>query len=131
MLSRFNEFMHDLHISLVTYNSSGDLRACLDSLFLDLATSPINAVMTVVDNASTDGSLQIIKEKFPKIKFFELPKNSGFGKAHNVALAQTDAKYHFVLNPDTVFPKGLGIIRRLYDFMEAHPQVAMVGPKLI
>jgi len=69
-----------------------------------------------VDNASSDGSQNMIKEEFPEIKLIESSENPGFGRANNIAIKQSDAKYCFLLNTDTVLVNNA--VKILFDFME-------------
>lgn len=114
----------DVSIIIVSYNVAGLLEECLTSLFSRPADGLAIEVI-VVDNASSD--LVNFQEKFP-VRQIENRYNYGFPRACNQGLRQAHGRYLFFLNPDaTVEP---GALRTLVDFMEAHPQAGIVGPKL-
>lgn len=123
--------MFDINIVIVTYKMKADLAKCFDSFLPDLPDPNINVNVTVVDNASGDGLGDWLKEKYPNVKFILQPGNVGFGKSQNAGIQAAEAKYYFVLNPDTYFFPGQNTIKRLYDFMDAHPKIGMIGPKMI
>ena len=82
----------------------------------------------VVDNASGDGTAEMVAREFPDAILTVNPDNAGFGRANNPALARGEAPYALVLNPDTrVTP---GALDSLLALLEAHPEVGMIGPRL-
>ncbi len=123
--------MFDINIIVVNYKMKANIEKCFASLFEDIKDSALAVHVVVVDNASNDGIEQFLKEKYPQTAFIQKSLNDGFGKAQNLGLASTEAKYHFVLNPDTYFYPGKHAIKSLYDFMEMHPKVGMAGPKIL
>jgi len=123
--------MKDINIVIVNYKMKTDIERCLASLYKDLANDNLNINIVVVDNASNDGVDLMLKEKYPAVKIILREKNDGFGKAQNAGLKSDEAKYHFILNPDTVFLENGKIIRKMYDFMETHPKIGMIGPKIV
>lgn len=123
--------MLDLCISLVTTNERSLIEKCLESLFSDLLDSKLTFKIVIVDNASTDG-IEEVASRSPDMHFIKQQQNEGFGKSHNQTFrAVPDAKYYLVLNPDTVFEPGSQTLRKMYDFMESHPDVGIAGPKLL
>ena len=87
------------------------------------------AEVYVVDNASTDNSVQMLREHFPEVKLILLDKNWGFAEGYNKALAQVEAEYYVLLNSDIeVTPHWL---TPLVAFMDAHEDVAACQPKLL
>jgi N-acetylglucosaminyl-diphospho-decaprenol L-rhamnosyltransferase len=96
---------------------------------LDAATTEIEAEIIVVDNASRDGSVEMVRAEFPDVRIIANERNVGFGAANNQAIAASDGRYVLCLNPDTEVRRGA--IRRLLAFIEQRPQVACVGPKLL
>jgi len=123
--------MHDICITMVTTNEAQTVKTCLTSLYEDIKGSNLDIGIVIVDNASTDGIENMLKANFPQARFIRQEKNEGFGKSHNMAMSAVDATYYFVLNPDTTFPKGQGLLQRLYEFMQQHPKVGMAGPKIV
>ena len=85
----------------------------------------------VVDNASIDGSVEMLKSKYPTVRVLPQSKNIGFGAAQNIGLGSAEAKYYFILNPDTFFPPGEKVIKKLFDFMEREKKIGIAGPKIL
>lgn len=116
-------------VVIVSYNTVELLRNCLASL--RTCTLPLH--ITVVDNASSDGSPAMVRAAFPSIELMALDQNVGFAAANNLALAvylqSRPAGHVLLLNPDTVVLAGA--IEALAAFLAAHPRVGMVGPRLL
>ncbi|KGI22753.1 glycosyltransferase family 2 protein [Hoylesella timonensis] len=83
----------------------------------------------VADNASTDGSVALLKEKFPSVKRILLDKNWGFAEGYNQALRQINATYYILLNSDIEVSSGW--LSPLITWMDAHPEAAACQPKLL
>ncbi len=82
----------------------------------------------VVDNNSQDGSVELVKEKFPKVKLIASDKNLGFHKGNNLGIRNSTGKYILISNTDIAVKDNS--IDKIYRFMEEHPEAALVGPKL-
>jgi GT2 family glycosyltransferase len=83
----------------------------------------------VVDNASTDDSVEMIETKFPWVKLIKSSENLGFSKGNNVAIRQCQGRYIALVNPDViVFP---GCLDALADFLDENPKVGDVGPRVL
>lgn len=89
----------DLSVIIVNWNTKKLLEDCLDSIYK--FSKGISFEVIVVDNASQDGSQQIVKKKFPKVKLIENKDNLGFGKANNQGLKIAKGEYIMLLNSDT------------------------------
>src|SRR5215213_1042180 len=100
-------------VCIVNYNTHDLLRACLLSV---LAEAPTEIV--VVDNASTDGSADMVKVEFASVKLISLEKNIGYGAAANRAVEHCYADYVLLLNSDTVMKPGA--LRTMSRYLEAH-----------
>ncbi|HEY3346433.1 MAG TPA: glycosyltransferase, partial [Nitrospirota bacterium] len=87
---------------MVTWNSAGTLSGLLDSLLADGAVSEIIAV----DNASTDGTRELIKEKYPAVRLIENPVNTGFAAGANSGIRLASGSLIFLVNPDISFAPG-------------------------
>jgi len=113
-----------LSIIIVNWNTRDLLAQCLSSVF----ANPPAAEFTVwvVDNASDDGSPQMVKERFPQIRLIQNQENAGFARANNQAIRQSEGRYVLLLNSDTEVE--LGALTTLVDFLEQHPEVGAVGP---
>ncbi|AEE18391.1 glycosyltransferase family 2 protein [Dokdonia sp. 4H-3-7-5] len=94
-----------LSIIIVSYNVMHYLELCLDSVQDAIAFT--DAEIIVVDNASVDGSVQMVKDKFPTVKIVANKKNAGFSSANNQGVALAKGTYICILNPDTVVPSSV------------------------
>ena len=90
----------DVSIIIVSYNTKNILRDCV--LSIKDKSHDIDYEIIVVDNASSDGSVEMLRQEFPDVKIIESGGNIGFGKANNKGMAQATGKYLFLLNSDTI-----------------------------
>lgn len=127
--------MPDLAVVIVSWNVRGLLAICLRSLFVDLEQSDLEAQIWVVDNASADGTPEMVAETFSSARLIASDENLGFVRGNNLALheildpqSQTP-RYIWLLNPDTEVLPGATIA--LLSALKADPQAGMTGPKLI
>jgi GT2 family glycosyltransferase len=118
--------MPDVDIVIVSFNTREDLLACLASLDIDRPRRLHQ--ITVVDNASTDGSVQAVRARFRDVRVIALDRNVGFGAANNVALRRPGAPLVLLLNSDTLVPAGA--VDTLAGRLDAVGAVA-AGPRLI
>ena len=116
-----------LAIIIVTYNSATEIGPCLDSLVGH--TDPFPTTVTVVDNASSDGTASIVRERWPSVQVIESPANVGFSRANNIGIRATRGDYVLLLNPDTVAPPAA--IQTLVRGLAAHPDAAIAGARLL
>ena len=117
----------DISVVIVGWNARHYLELCLDSL----AKAPPRRSMEVwvVDNASTDDSVQMIETTFPWVKLIKSSENLGFSKGNNIAIRQCQGRYIALVNPDViVFP---GCLDALADFLDENPRVGDVGPRVL
>ncbi len=119
--------MSGLDIIIVSYNTRALLEACLRSLH-DPAPQVAHAV-TVVDNASTDGSVEAVRSHWHGVRLIEAGEHIGYARANNLALRQTTRDLVLLLNSDTVVPAGA--VDRLVSVLEAADDVVAVGPRLV
>ena len=115
-----------LDVSIVSYRCEALLRACLASLREDPPKRGMN--VHVVDNASGDGTAEMVAREFPEVRLTACEQNLGFSAANNIAIRAGSAPYVLVLNPDTRITPGS--LERLCDLMDASPEVGMCGPRL-
>ena len=122
-------FMNNLKltVSIVNFNAGEYLSSCLKSL--EKIKQEVDFKVIVVDNSSSDDSLQSAKLKFPWIKFIESSENLGFGKANNLVLKNLDTEYILILNPDTEI--GKNVLNVMLDFMDKNPDVGAASCKVI
>ncbi len=93
-------FAHSISIVIVNDNVRFFLEQALRSVFK--ATANLSVQVWVVDNASSDDSIDMVKQKFPTVQIIENKDNVGFARANNMALRQSNADYVLLLNPDTL-----------------------------
>ncbi len=115
--------MPDLSISIVNTNNRELLLACLESL------AGTNAEIVVLDNASEDGSADAVRERFPDVRVVAQEFRAGFAANHNTVIRATTGPYVYVLNEDTTADDWR--FERLVAYLDAHPRVAALGPKLV
>ena len=111
---------------IVTYNSLGQIEACLDSLAKAL---PPDHETIVVDNASPDGTAKTVRQRWPSIRVIDAGRNVGFARANNMGIRQSSGRFILLLNPDTEV--GPGAIARLVDALDARTDAAVAGPRLV
>lgn len=113
-------------VIIVNYNTCNYLEGCLRSIYEK--THRVSFEVLVIDNASSDNSVQMVKSEFPFVKIVESDTNLGFGAANNRAFDEARGKYIFFLNPDTVLINDA--VSCLADYLESHPGVALCGGNL-
>jgi GT2 family glycosyltransferase len=118
--------MTALSIIIVSHNARADLVRCLESMHSSPPT--ISHEIVVVDNGSTDGSLDAVR-RWPNVRAIEAGSNAGFARANNLALRATTSANVLLLNSDTIVPAGA--IDDLVAELDRDPSVAVVGPRLV
>lgn len=114
-----------LSVLVVTWNAKKFVDENFGSILADLKN--ISSEVIAVDNASTDGTADMIAAHFPEVKLTRSPKNLGFSRANIVAINQSSGRYVCLVNPDVrVLP---GCFRALMDYLDQNPKVGVVGPK--
>jgi N-acetylglucosaminyl-diphospho-decaprenol L-rhamnosyltransferase len=113
----------DLSVSIVNTNSRELLLACLETL------RGTDAEIVVLDNASEDGSVDAVRERFPDVRVLAQDFRAGFGANHNTVIRSTGGRYVYVLNEDTT--AGDWAFERIVEYLDAHPHVAALGPRLV
>lgn len=116
-----------ISIIIVNYNVKYFLEQCLHSVYK--ALKGIEAEVFVVDNNSVDGSVAVVKDKFPQVKLIENHQNTGFSVANNQAIRQTSGKYVLLLNPDTIVQEDT--FSKVIVFMDTHPDAGGLGIKMV
>jgi GT2 family glycosyltransferase/glycosyltransferase involved in cell wall biosynthesis len=121
--------MPRLSIVVLNWNVAGMLAACLESLPGAAAEWWSDTEVIVVDNASSDGSVEMVGERFPGARLLVLPRNMGFSGGNNEGIRVARGECILLLNPDTVAHPGS--IATLADYIQAHPGVGITGPRLL
>lgn len=116
-----------LSVIIVNYNVKYFLEQCLYSV--RAAVTGMDAEVFVVDNNSTDGSVEYLRPKFPEVVFIENKDNPGFANANNQAICQCTGEYVLLLNPDTVV--GEESLRSLCFQMDEDPEIGAIGVKML
>ena len=117
----------DISIIIVNYNVKEFVLNLLDSL--DKATKTLRSEIIIIDNASDDGSQDVIKQKYPSVRLIENKKNVGFGAANNQGMQMASGKYFVLINPDTIVREDT--FTTLINFFEKHDDTGMAGCKVL
>ena len=120
------EMKPEVTVVIPNYNGLRFLPACLSSL---AGQQQVNLLVTIVDNGSTDGSLEYIEENHPEVQVLPLPENMGFSAAVNAGIRDSSAPYIFLLNNDTELPPDC--VQRLLIVAEEYSQYGFFAPKML
>ena len=118
--------MAELSVILVNYNGRRFLEPCLESLINESLLIPLEIIF--VDNASRDGSADFVERFFSSVTVIRNGKNAGFSRANNRGFAFSGADLVLFLNTDTVVEPG--VLKKMVDWMKAHPDAGALGPVL-
>ena len=116
-----------LSVIIVSYNVRYYLEQCLHALFK--ATTGISTEVFVVDNHSSDGSVEYLSERFHDINFISSNHNLGFARANNTAIRQCHGEYVLLLNPDTIV--GEHTLSDVISLMDSNPNAGCAGVRMI
>lgn len=119
--------MKKVAVIILNWNGATLLRRYLPTVIE--GTDAAIADIIVADNGSTDDSLMVLEQEFPQVKLLKFDTNHGFAQGYNLAIEQTMYPYTVLLNSDVRTPQGW--LNPLLDFMEEHPDVGAVMPKLL
>ena len=129
-ISFTNNNLKLFEIIIVNYNSLNWIYKTLTSLYkYYIPYSKYNVIVTVVDNASTDNSVEFIEKNYPKINLIKSSKNLGFSAGNNLALKKSTADYIMLLNSDTELTEKSRDIDTLIDMVEE--KIGIITPKLL
>ena len=117
--------MARLSIIIVNWNVQELLDRCLASIFA-VELPPGSFEVIVVDSASQDESVAMVREKYPAVRLLPQAENVGFTRGNNIGLAQAQGDFLLLLNPDTEVKRDA--LRIMLDYLLAHPAVGIVGP---
>jgi len=118
--------MDKVAIVILNWNGRKMLEAYLPSV---LQYSRNEALIYVADNASTDDSMELLRQRFPEVRLITLEKNWGFAEGYNIALKQIDAEYYLLLNSDIEVTHHW--LTPLIEYMDSHQEVSACQPKLL
>jgi hypothetical protein len=114
-------------IIIISYNTRDLLRRCLQAAFANSAG--VASEIFVVDNASADGSAEMVRQEFPAAMLLENRENAGFAKANNQALKLMKGEFALLLNSDALLSPGS--LETLLSFANRQPRAAIIGPRLV
>ena len=115
--------MTDVSVIVVSYNARDHLERCLETV-----AGRAHEVI-VVDSGSTDGSRELVRERFPGVRLVELAENRGYGAGANKGIRIASGRWFLLLNSDA-WPVGNGV-EELVAFGDRHPEIGVAGPKLL
>ena len=119
----------DVSIIILSYNTCELTRQCVASVYADSSLQGYGYEILVIDNASTDGTVDQIHSAYPAVRVILNERNLGFARGNNVGLAAARGRYLFLLNSDAAVRTGC--LGALLEFMEAHPRAGACGPQLL
>ena len=117
----------DLSIIIVNWNTKGLLADCLQTVVDNL--QDLHAEIIVVDNGSTDGSPDMVAQRFPQARLVENTENRGFAAANNQAISLAEGQYILLLNSDTLVHGD--VLAKSVEYMQQNPQVAVMGCRVL
>jgi GT2 family glycosyltransferase/lipopolysaccharide/colanic/teichoic acid biosynthesis glycosyltransferase len=117
----------DVSVIIVNYNVRDFLHQSL--LSIQKALKGIHSEIFVIDNASDDGSAEMVRRRFPRVQLIANTANLGFAKANNIALKKARGKFLLLINPDTIVQEDT--IRVMVEFLKNHPEVGLAGCKIL
>lgn len=119
--------MKSISVIIVSWNACDYLRDCLNSIYQ--TGSPCVQEVIVVDNASKDGSPEMVEKEFPEVILIRAGENLGFARANNLAMRSAKGSIFALVNSDVIVHPGC--LEKLAVFLDQHPDVGLVGPRVI
>lgn len=115
-----------ISVVIVSWNAKSYLLQCLESVLRQVPPDQLEVI--VVDNASSDGSPDAVRDNYPSVNLICNSGNDGFAKGNNIGISRSTGDYLFLINSDVVVSEGC--FEKLIQHMDEHPQVGMLGPKI-
>ncbi len=122
-----SQFKYKISVIIVNYNVEFFLEQCLNSV--KKALESVSGEVFVVDNNSIDGSVEMVRLKFPELNLITNKDNRGFSKANNQAIEISQGEYILLLNPDTVVEEDT--FSKVISFMDEHPNAGGLGVRML
>lgn len=119
----------DLSFAIVTYNNSKIIEETVRNIVKNIP-SEFNYKLYIIDNYSSDNTIEIVKKLKGSIEVIELGVNNGFGYGHNAILDRINSKFHFVVNPD-IMVEDENQIRKMVKFLNENNEVGMLSPLIL
>lgn len=117
--------MCDISLSIVTYNNKDIIKTTINSIIKHIENN-FNYILYVIDNNSTDGTIDEVTSCDGNIAILRNQKNLGFGAGHNIVLDKINSKYHIVVNPDITIVNN--VIGDMFKYMEENPDIGLLTP---
>jgi len=127
MVGTRRQVILDVSVIIVNYNVRDFLHQSL--LSIQKALKGIRSEVFVIDNASDDGSAEMVRQRFSRIQLIANTANLGFAKANNIALKKARGKFLLLINPDTIVQEDT--IRVMMEFLQNHPEAGLAGCKIL
>ena len=119
--------MVDISIIIVSWNTKILLQTCLQSVYDTIRHITFEVI--VVDNDSSDGSVEMVTKEFPQVKLICNKKNLGFAKANNIGIKVSQGNYICLVNSDVVVLNNC--IETMFSYIDSHPTIGISGPKVL
>lgn len=116
-----------LSIVILCWNDMKVIGDCLESICAATHTTEFEVIVS--DNGSTDGTIEFIREKYPRVRVLENGANLGFGGGNNVGIRNSRGEYVLILNPDTIIHEGA--LDKLVTFADRHPEAGAFGCRVL
>jgi GT2 family glycosyltransferase len=116
-----------ISVIIVSWNAKAFLLKCIESISRQPLQDPLEII--VVDNASSDGSAEAVRENHPAVKLICNGGNDGFAKGNNIGIRASSGEYLFLINSDVVVSEGC--FGKLAGYMDSHPEIGMLGPRIV
>ncbi len=116
----------DTHVLIVTYNSKTFIKDCINSL---LGSDNAQITISVIDNSSTDGTVDFIEQNYPSVRVLKNTENLGYAIAINNGFEGTAEEFLIIANADVIFERDS--ISKLTTYLAEHPNVGIVGPQQV
>jgi GT2 family glycosyltransferase len=123
-----NDTTTDVAVSIVNTSNCALLLRCLQTL-LGEPDRRCSVDVVLLDNASTDNSVEAVRQRFPQVSVIAQTRRAGFGANHNTVIRETRSRYVYVLNEDT--ETSPGALDAMVEYLDAHPRCAVVGPRIV
>ena len=124
---RKQRYLAQISVIIVNYNAQYFIKNCIGSILRSAGVPDLEII--VVDNDSTDGSCELLKQSFPKLKLIRNDQNEGFSKGNNRGVAAAEGEYVLILNPDTILAEDT--LKQVYEFAKSTPDAGAVGVRFI
>jgi GT2 family glycosyltransferase len=119
--------MINISIVIVTWNAKKYVAECLDSL--QASINDQRAEVIVVDNASTDGTPELVRDSYPHVTLIRNEGNVGFAKGNNVGIRRSSGEFIFLINSDVHVLDGC--LEKIMEYLKEDPRIGLLGPKML